>query len=157
MKPRSAGRCPRHVSASSSHGPLLLCSSFPTRVPPAKPSLIPTPLGYAANPVRPRCAPLPGVLPSKASFSLHSILVHHYLWGAWYPKGGSGEIVFRTIPIIQRAGGNVLGRAPVQSILLDSQGKACGERCIQDAAPPVPSVLPLPSALLPSRCERQEG
>uniref|UniRef100_A0A8C9FIF5 All-trans-retinol 13,14-reductase n=1 Tax=Pavo cristatus TaxID=9049 RepID=A0A8C9FIF5_PAVCR len=70
--------------------------------------------------------PTYGVLPSKASFSLHSILVQHYLWGAWYPKGGSGEIVFRTIPIIQKAGGNVLGRAPVQSILLDSQGKACG-------------------------------
>lgn len=70
--------------------------------------------------------PTYGVLPSKASFSLHSILVQHYLWGAWYPKGGSGEIVFRTIPIIQKAGGNVLGRAPVQSILLDSRGRACG-------------------------------
>ncbi|OXB73882.1 UNVERIFIED_CONTAM: hypothetical protein H355_005711 [Colinus virginianus] len=69
--------------------------------------------------------PTYGVMPSKASFSLHSILVQHYLCGAWYPKGGSGEIVFRTIPIIQKAGGNVLGRAPVQSILLDSQGRAC--------------------------------
>ncbi|XP_065601092.1 all-trans-retinol 13,14-reductase [Cyrtonyx montezumae] len=70
--------------------------------------------------------PTYGVVPSKASFSLHSILVQHYLRGAWYPKGGSGEIVFHTIPIIQKAGGNVLGRAPVQSILLDSQGRACG-------------------------------
>ncbi|XP_032059885.1 all-trans-retinol 13,14-reductase [Aythya fuligula] len=70
--------------------------------------------------------PTYGVLPSKASFSMHSILVNHYLHGAWYPKGGAGEIAFHTIPIIQRAGGNVLGRAPVQSILLDSQGKACG-------------------------------
>ncbi|OXB61815.1 hypothetical protein ASZ78_006168 [Callipepla squamata] len=70
--------------------------------------------------------PTYGVMPSKASFSLHSILVQHYLRGAWYPKGGSGEIVFHTIPVIQKAGGNVLGRAPVQSILLDSQGRACG-------------------------------
>ncbi|XP_040394317.1 all-trans-retinol 13,14-reductase isoform X2 [Cygnus olor] len=70
--------------------------------------------------------PTYGVPPSKASFSMHSILVNHYLYGAWYPKGGSGEIAFHTIPIIQRAGGNVLGRAPVQSILLDSQGRACG-------------------------------
>uniref|UniRef100_A0A8C3CAJ6 All-trans-retinol 13,14-reductase n=1 Tax=Cairina moschata TaxID=8855 RepID=A0A8C3CAJ6_CAIMO len=70
--------------------------------------------------------PTYGVLPSKASFSMHSVLVNHYLHGAWYPKGGAGEIAFHTIPIIQRAGGNVLGRAPVQSILLDSQGKACG-------------------------------
>ncbi|NXI64724.1 RETST reductase, partial [Anseranas semipalmata] len=70
--------------------------------------------------------PTYGVLPSKASFSMHGILVNHYLRGAWYPKGGPGEIAFHTIPIIQRAGGNVLGRAPVQSILLDPQGRACG-------------------------------
>ncbi|NXL86153.1 RETST reductase, partial [Alectura lathami] len=70
--------------------------------------------------------PTYGVPPAKASFSMHSLLVHHYLHGAWYPRGGSGEIAFHTIPIIQRAGGNVLGRAPVQRILLDPEGRACG-------------------------------
>ena len=59
---------------------------------------------------------------------MHSILVNHFLCGAWYPKGGAGEIAFHTIPVIRKAGGNVLGKAPVQTILLDSQGKACGER-----------------------------
>lgn len=58
---------------------------------------------------------------------MHSILVDHFLCGAWYPKGGAGEIAFHTIPVIRKAGGNVFGRAPVQRILLDSQGKACGE------------------------------
>ncbi|XP_074973526.1 all-trans-retinol 13,14-reductase isoform X1 [Phalacrocorax aristotelis] len=67
-----------------------------------------------------------GVVPSKASFSMHSILVNHFLHGAWYPKGGAGEIAFHIIPVIRKAGGNVLGKAPVQRILLDSQGKACG-------------------------------
>ncbi|NWX51965.1 RETST reductase, partial [Steatornis caripensis] len=70
--------------------------------------------------------PTYGVAPSKASFSIHSILVNHFLSGAWYPKGGPGEIAFHTIPVIRKAGGNVLGKAPVQRILLDSQGKACG-------------------------------
>ncbi|XP_009983567.1 PREDICTED: all-trans-retinol 13,14-reductase, partial [Tauraco erythrolophus] len=73
--------------------------------------------------------PLPlfaGVVPSKASFTMHSILINHFLHGAWYPKGGAGEIAFHTIPVIRKAGGNVFGRAPVQRILLDSQGKACG-------------------------------
>ncbi|NXE30178.1 RETST reductase, partial [Ardeotis kori] len=70
--------------------------------------------------------PTYGVAPSKASFSLHGILVSHFLHGAWYPKGGAGEIPFHIIPVIRKAGGNVLGRAPVQRILLDSQGKACG-------------------------------
>ncbi|NXO67663.1 RETST reductase, partial [Phainopepla nitens] len=71
--------------------------------------------------------PTYGVLPSKASFSMHSILVNHFLHGAWYPKGGAGEIAFHTIPVIRKAGGNVFGKAPVQRILLDAQGRAYGE------------------------------
>uniref|UniRef100_A0A8C8B694 All-trans-retinol 13,14-reductase n=1 Tax=Otus sunia TaxID=257818 RepID=A0A8C8B694_9STRI len=67
-----------------------------------------------------------GVVPSRASFSMHSILVNHFLCGAWYPKGGAGEIAFHTIPVIRKTGGNVLGKAPVQRILLDPQGRACG-------------------------------
>uniref|UniRef100_H9GHG8 All-trans-retinol 13,14-reductase n=1 Tax=Anolis carolinensis TaxID=28377 RepID=H9GHG8_ANOCA len=70
--------------------------------------------------------PTYGVIPSKASFSLHAILVEHFFGGGWYPQGGSSEIVFQSIHIIQRAGGIVLTKAPVQSILVDPQGKACG-------------------------------
>ncbi|NXD30681.1 RETST reductase, partial [Spelaeornis formosus] len=70
--------------------------------------------------------PTYGVLPSKASFSIHGILVSHFLQGAWYPKGGAGEIAFHTIPVIRKAGGDVFGKAPVQRILLDAQGRACG-------------------------------
>ncbi|XP_059690806.1 all-trans-retinol 13,14-reductase [Gavia stellata] len=70
--------------------------------------------------------PTYGVVPSKGSLSMHGILVNHFLCGAWYPKGGAGEIAFHTIPVIRKAGGNVLGKAPVQRILLDAQGKACG-------------------------------
>ncbi|NWH41313.1 RETST reductase, partial [Chloropsis hardwickii] len=68
----------------------------------------------------------PGVFPSKASFTMHSILVNHFLQGAWYPKGGAGEIPFHIIPVIRKAGGDVFGKAPVQRILLDAQGRACG-------------------------------
>ncbi|NXH12351.1 RETST reductase, partial [Bucco capensis] len=70
--------------------------------------------------------PTYGVMPSKASFSMHSILVNHFIHGAWYPRGGAGEIAFHTIHVIRKTGGNVLGKAPVQKILLDSQGRACG-------------------------------
>ncbi|NXS97210.1 RETST reductase, partial [Jacana jacana] len=72
------------------------------------------------------CFFFPGVVPSRASFSMHSILVNHFLRGAWYPKGGAGEIAFHTVPVIRRTGGDVLGKAPVQRILLDSRGRACG-------------------------------
>ncbi|XP_061448459.1 all-trans-retinol 13,14-reductase [Rhineura floridana] len=70
--------------------------------------------------------PTYGVNPTACSFPLHTILVDHYMKGGWYPQGGASEIAFHSIPIIQRAGGAVLTKAPVQSILVNSQGKACG-------------------------------
>ncbi|XP_006149193.1 all-trans-retinol 13,14-reductase isoform X2 [Tupaia chinensis] len=70
--------------------------------------------------------PTYGVTPSHSTFSMHALLVNHYMKGAFYPRGGSSEIAFHTIPVIQRAGGAVLTRAAVQSVLLDSAGRACG-------------------------------
>lgn len=61
---------------------------------------------------------------------MHAVLVNNYMNGAFYPRGGPSEIPFHTIPVIERAGGAVLTRATVQSVLLDSAGKACGESCI---------------------------
>lgn len=58
---------------------------------------------------------------------MHALVVDHYIEGAFYPRGGTSEIAFHTIPVIQRAGGAVLTHATVQSVLLDSAGKACGE------------------------------
>uniref|UniRef100_A0A8C6QMQ4 All-trans-retinol 13,14-reductase n=1 Tax=Nannospalax galili TaxID=1026970 RepID=A0A8C6QMQ4_NANGA len=70
--------------------------------------------------------PTYGVTPSHTTFAMHALLVDHYIQGAYYPRGGASEIAFHTIPVIQRAGGAVLTRAPVHSVLLDSAGKACG-------------------------------
>ncbi|XP_032629295.1 all-trans-retinol 13,14-reductase isoform X2 [Chelonoidis abingdonii] len=70
--------------------------------------------------------PTYGVLPASTSFSLHAILVDHYMEGAWYPRGGPSEIAFHTIPVIKQAGGAVLTKAAVQSILVNADGKACG-------------------------------
>ncbi|XP_047600241.1 all-trans-retinol 13,14-reductase [Lutra lutra] len=70
--------------------------------------------------------PTYGVTPSHSAFSMHALVVDHYIEGAFYPRGGTSEIAFHTIPVIQRAGGAVLTHATVQSVLLDSAGKACG-------------------------------
>ncbi|XP_008052719.1 all-trans-retinol 13,14-reductase, partial [Carlito syrichta] len=70
--------------------------------------------------------PTYGVTPSHSTFSMHALIVDHYLKGAFYPRGGSSEIAFHTIPVIQRAGGAVLTKAAVQHVLLDSAGRACG-------------------------------
>ena len=58
---------------------------------------------------------------------MHALTIDHYIQGAYYPRGGSSEIAFHTIPLIQRAGGAVLTNAPVQGVLLDSAGRACGK------------------------------
>lgn len=67
-----------------------------------------------------------GKIPKEASFSMHSLLVRHYLSGAWYPTGGASEIAYHMIPIIEKAGGAVLVRAPVNRILLNEAKEAIG-------------------------------
>ena len=65
-------------------------------------------------------------MPKDASFSMHSLLVCHYLHGAWYPIGGASELGYHMIPIIEKAGGAVLVRAPVNRILFHDATEACG-------------------------------
>ncbi|XP_038164346.1 all-trans-retinol 13,14-reductase-like [Cyprinodon tularosa] len=67
-----------------------------------------------------------GVPPKESSFLINALLLHHYKRGAYYPYGGSSEIAFHMVPVIQQAGGEVLVRSPVQRILINSEGKACG-------------------------------
>ncbi|XP_041827381.1 inactive all-trans-retinol 13,14-reductase-like [Melanotaenia boesemani] len=67
-----------------------------------------------------------GVPPKDSSFLINLLLLHHYKRGAYYPVGGASEFAFHIIPVIQQAGGEVLVRAPVQRILINSQGKAKG-------------------------------
>uniref|UniRef100_A0A3P9H3Y2 All-trans-retinol 13,14-reductase n=1 Tax=Oryzias latipes TaxID=8090 RepID=A0A3P9H3Y2_ORYLA len=64
--------------------------------------------------------------PKDASFSMHSLITAHYMRGAWYPKGGSSQIAYNMIPIVEKAGGAVLVRAPVNRILFNSAKEACG-------------------------------
>ncbi|CAL8304525.1 unnamed protein product [Merluccius merluccius] len=67
-----------------------------------------------------------GNIPKDTSFSMHSLLVRHYWNGAWYPKGGASEIAYHMIPIVEKAGGAVLVRAPVNRILFNEANEACG-------------------------------
>jgi len=57
---------------------------------------------------------------------MHSLLLCHFMNGAWYPKGGASEIAYHMIPIIEKAGGAVLVRAPVNRILLNDAKEAIG-------------------------------
>ena len=68
-------------------------------------------------------------LPSYSSSSsfLQATLLTHFSNGAFYPLGGASEIAFHMIPTIERAGGKVLVRANVTSILT-SNAKVTGVR-----------------------------
>ncbi|XP_062302192.1 all-trans-retinol 13,14-reductase-like [Osmerus eperlanus] len=72
-----------------------------------------------------------GNMPKDASFSMNSLLVCHYLHGAWYPIGGASELGYHMIPIIEKAGGAVLVRAPVNRILFNDANEACGVSVIK--------------------------
>ncbi|NWR95932.1 RETST reductase, partial [Furnarius figulus] len=67
-----------------------------------------------------------GTAPRDSSFLVNVLMVHHYQRGAWYPRGGASEIVFHAVPVIERAGGAVLVRAPVTRILVSPSGTALG-------------------------------
>ncbi|XP_055752704.1 all-trans-retinol 13,14-reductase-like [Salvelinus fontinalis] len=67
-----------------------------------------------------------GVPPKESSFLMNTLLLQHYKRGAYYPIGGASEIAFHIIPVIRKAGGAVLVRAPVQTILLNEEGSAYG-------------------------------
>lgn len=63
-----------------------------------------------------------GLPPSRAPSVLHAALTHHYLEGAWYPRGGAYTIPRAFTRGIERAGSQVHLRSPVDRILLEDHG-----------------------------------
>ena len=59
---------------------------------------------------------------------LYGWLTDHLMHGSSYPLGGTSEIAYQTIPVIERYGGKVLVNAPVTKILMDASGRAIGKR-----------------------------
>jgi len=67
-----------------------------------------------------------GTPPSKSNFTMQAALNRHFMKaGAHYPVGGASEIAYNIIPVIEKAGGRVLVRAPVSDIVAKG-GKVCG-------------------------------
>ena len=71
-----------------------------------------------------------GTPPKDASFLVHSLVMNHF-WncGGWYPVGGSSEIAYNIIPVIEKSGGQVLVNANVDEIVLnENSGNVIGVR-----------------------------
>ncbi|KAI6072666.1 All-trans-retinol 13,14-reductase-like protein [Aix galericulata] len=85
-----------------------------------------------------------GTAPRDSSFLINVLMVHHYQRGAWYPRGGASEIAFHAVPLIERAGGAVLVRAPVTRVLVSPAG-AAGWPCRRGRARRSAAELALPA------------
>jgi phytoene dehydrogenase-like protein len=66
-----------------------------------------------------------GLPPGRSAFVAHAVIVNHYLNGAWYPAGGSGEIPKAVSSVIEGAGGSLLVGHEVTKIIMEN-GKAVG-------------------------------
>lgn len=66
-----------------------------------------------------------GLPPKQSSFMVHAMIARHYLYGGYYPIGGSWKIAASIIPKIQKAGGEVFTYAEVARIIVEG-GKVCG-------------------------------
>ena len=66
-----------------------------------------------------------GLPPAQSSFIIHALIARHYLYGGFYPVGGSWKIADTIIPKIQAAGGEVFTYARVKEIIVEN-GKAVG-------------------------------
>ena len=62
-----------------------------------------------------------GLPPKKSAFMVHAMIARHYLYGGFYPSGGSWQIAETIIPKIQKTGGEVFTYASVKQILLDGK------------------------------------
>jgi len=60
-----------------------------------------------------------GLPPKQSTFLVHSMIVRHYLYGGFYPVGGSWKIAGSIIPKIQAAGGEVFTYARVKEIIVE--------------------------------------
>ena len=66
-----------------------------------------------------------GLPPKQSAFMVHSMIARHYLYGGFYPVGGSWKIADYIIPQIQKTGGEVFTYANVEKILVE-KGKTVG-------------------------------
>ncbi len=61
-----------------------------------------------------------GVPPKRSAFMVHAMIARHYMFGGFYPVGGSWQIAKTILPKIQAAGGEVFTYARVETIQVEN-------------------------------------
>ncbi len=65
-----------------------------------------------------------GLPPKTSSFMMHALIAKHYIYGGYYPIGGSSRIANSIIPTIQQNGGEVFTYARVNKIVIENERAA---------------------------------
>ena len=103
-----------------------------------------------------------GLPPKQSAFMAHAMIARHYLYGGFYPVGGSWRIAESIIPKIQQAGGEVFTYARVKQILV-GDGHATGVEMQDGHRIECPCIISSAgvdntfNALLPDDTVRQSG
>jgi len=66
-----------------------------------------------------------GLPPKQSAFVVHAMIARHYLYGGYYPVGGSWKIAEAIIPSVKKTGGEVFTYARVDKILVE-EGRVAG-------------------------------
>lgn len=81
-----------------------------------------------------------GLVPAKSSFFIHALVASHYFRGAAYPVGGASRIAQTIVPVIERAGGEVVTNAEVSEIVIEA-GHAVGVKLVDGHELRAPMVI----------------
>ncbi|MGB5622025.1 MAG: NAD(P)/FAD-dependent oxidoreductase [Gammaproteobacteria bacterium] len=103
-----------------------------------------------------------GLPPKQSVFMVHAMIARHYLYGGFYPVGGSWKIADYIIPKIQAPGGEVFTYANVEQILVED-GEVRGVRMSDGHVIQCPVVISSAGVdntfarLLPTELVRSKG
>lgn len=81
-----------------------------------------------------------GVAPSKASWVMQALVVNHFLYGGFYPIGGSGRIAVELLRTVADAGGWTRICADVEEICIE-KGRAVGVKLTDGEVISAPLVV----------------
>lgn len=103
-----------------------------------------------------------GLPPKQSTFMVHAMIARHYLYGGYYPVGGSWRIADSIIPKIQASGGEVFTYARVEEIVVENNEVAGvlmqdGHRIACDKVISSAGIDNTFNALLPATAAEQSG
>jgi len=81
-----------------------------------------------------------GSAPSRASWAMQALVVRHFMYGGYYPVGGSDRIAVELLRTVAEAGGWTRIVADVEQILVE-RGKAVGVRMVDGEEIRAPIVV----------------